>query len=237
MNKDSLTQRWEAMRVCTHPEATYNELLSLNQECKEAGAGYTEIQVASKFVHLLQTADDHAYIHLLTELARTGENSMIRDLWFIAQITCNQLKVISARPPPASHHLGMSASYQQGQGSPPQDQGPPFPCENSTAKCDWCGGPHMGDECFRKDPCNVLRFPLPEWPGGIPPASILAKYRKPHPRNPDWYLSRKTPTHQASVASISRMNHFAPSAAASATVSDRAAGLEGISCNDVKNIW
>jgi hypothetical protein len=224
------------MRVCTGPEATYNDLLALNQECKEAGSGYTDFQVASKFVHLLQTNHDHAYIHLLTVLARTRENSSIRDLWYIAQITCNQLKVVAARPRPATHHLGMNAA-NQGQGSPPQDQGPPFPCRTPTAKCDGCGGPHMGDECFKKDPCNVLSFPLPEWPGGIPPASILAKYRKPHPRNPDQYLSRKPPTHQASVASISRMNHSAPSAAPSAPVSDRAAGLEGISCNDLKQWW
>jgi hypothetical protein len=52
----------------------------------------------------------------------------------------------------------------------------------------------MSDRCFRKDPRNVLRFPLPEWPGGVPPPSILVKYRKPHPRNPDWYLSRKNPS-------------------------------------------
>jgi hypothetical protein len=71
MNKDSLTQRWEAMRVCTDPEATNNDLLALNQEHKEAGSGYTEFRVASKFVHLLQTNHDHAYIHILTELART----------------------------------------------------------------------------------------------------------------------------------------------------------------------
>jgi hypothetical protein len=29
MDKDSLTRRWEAMRVCTDPEVTYNELLAL----------------------------------------------------------------------------------------------------------------------------------------------------------------------------------------------------------------
>ena len=81
----------------------------------------------------------------------------------------------------------------------------------------------MSDRCFRKDPRNVLRFPLPEWPGGVPPTSILFKYRKPHPRNPDWYPSRKAPTHQARVALISRVNHSAPSAAASAPISNRAA--------------
>jgi hypothetical protein len=66
MNKDSLTQKWEAFRVCSDPEETYNELLSLNQECLEAGSGYAKFQVASKFVHLLQTYHDTAYIHLLT---------------------------------------------------------------------------------------------------------------------------------------------------------------------------
>jgi hypothetical protein len=95
----------------------------------------------------------------------------------------------------------------------------------------------MSDQCFRKDPRNVLRFPLPEWPGGVPPASILAKYRKPHPRKPDWYLSRKTPTRQTRVVLISRVKHSALSSAASAPVSDHAAGLEGISCNNVTNLW
>jgi hypothetical protein len=80
MNKDSLTQKWEAMRVCTDPEATNNDLLALNQECKEAGSGFTDFQVASKCLHLLQANHDHAYIHLLNQLARTGENSSIRDL-------------------------------------------------------------------------------------------------------------------------------------------------------------
>jgi hypothetical protein len=54
MNKDSLNQKWEAIRVCSDPEEAYNELLALNQECLEAGSGYTEFQVASKFVYLLQ---------------------------------------------------------------------------------------------------------------------------------------------------------------------------------------
>jgi hypothetical protein len=80
MNKDALTRKWEAIRVFTDPEVTYNEILPLNQECKEAGTGLSEFHVASKFVHLLQTADDHAYIHLLTEQARKGESAMIRDL-------------------------------------------------------------------------------------------------------------------------------------------------------------
>jgi hypothetical protein len=66
--------------VCSDPEVTYNELLALNQECTEAESGYTEFQVAFMFVHLLQTYQDTAYIHMLTELARYGESSSIRDL-------------------------------------------------------------------------------------------------------------------------------------------------------------
>jgi hypothetical protein len=56
--------------------------------------------------------------------------------------------------------------------------------------CDWCGSPHMTEQCYRRDPRNVFRFPLPEWQGGIPPASILAKYRKPQPKDPNWYRAR-----------------------------------------------
>jgi hypothetical protein len=82
----------------------------------------------------------------------------------------------------------------------------------------------MSDRCFRKDPRNVLRFPLPEWPGGVPPTSILVKYRKPHPRNPDWYMSRKIPTRQTKVV----VKHSALSSTASAPVSDHDAGLEDI---------
>jgi hypothetical protein len=91
MNKDALTPKWERTRVCFDPEVTFNELLALNQECVEVGSGYTDFQAASKFVHLLQTCHDTAYIHLLTELARTRMNSNIINLWYIAQITYNQL--------------------------------------------------------------------------------------------------------------------------------------------------
>jgi hypothetical protein len=156
-------------QVKKDPEVTYTELLALNQECTEAGSGYSEFQVASKFVHLLHTADDHAYIHLLTELARTGENSVIRDLWFIAQITWNQLKSIAARPPPSSHHLGMSASTQQGRGQRPKRRGP----------CDWCGAPgHDMDRCYSKDPENLKKFPASNWINGVPPNYISKKYSK-----------------------------------------------------------
>jgi hypothetical protein len=118
MNKDALTQRWEAIGFSTNLEASFNELLALNAECVDAGSWYTDFQVASKFVHLLQTCHDIAYIHLLTELARTGVNSNIRSLWYIAQITYNELKINAARPPLVIHHLGMSAYNHQGQGRP-----------------------------------------------------------------------------------------------------------------------
>jgi hypothetical protein len=160
MDKDDLTRAWEDIRVCTDPEVTYNRLLALNQECKEAGVGHSDFQVASKFVHLLQTADDRAYMHLLTELARKGESSQIKDLWFIAQITWKQLKVLQARAPPPSHHLGMSASA---------DRWPAVICE-------WCGAPHHDmDQCYSKDITNIQRHPQPNWRGVIP-QSTLDKY-------------------------------------------------------------
>jgi hypothetical protein len=102
---------------------------------------------------------------------------MIRDLWFIAQITWNQLKAISARPPPASHHLGMSASYQQGQGRNPKGRPVHGPCE-------WCGAAlHDMDRCYSKDPENLKKFPTHNWPNGVPPESILRKYHKEFPQN------------------------------------------------------
>jgi hypothetical protein len=129
-------------------------------------------------VHLLQTADDHAYIHLLTELARTGEKFMIRYLWFIAQITCNPLKVISARPPPASHHLGMSASYQQGQGKNPSAYNKP------AVTCEWCGAPHHDmEKCYSRDTTNIRKYPSPNWINGEPPEFILKKYCKNSSKN------------------------------------------------------
>jgi hypothetical protein len=66
--------------------------------------------------------------------------------------------------------------------------------DSNTHKCDWCGSPHMTYQCFRKNPCNVHLFPLPSWPDGIPPQSILVTYSKPQPRNPDWYLTHRKPT-------------------------------------------
>jgi hypothetical protein len=103
MTKDALVRRWEGIKVCTDPEATYNEILALNQECIEAGQGYSEFQVASKFVHLLQTADKRAYIHLLTELAKVGEQAQISQMWFVAQVTWKQIKDEQATPTPSQH--------------------------------------------------------------------------------------------------------------------------------------
>jgi hypothetical protein len=170
MDKDDLTRAWEDIRVCTDPEVTYNRLLALNQECKEAGVGHSDFQVASKFVHLLQTADDRAYMHLLTELARKGESAEIRQIWFIAQITWKQLKANQARSPPPTHHLGMSASYQQGQG------------QNSQGKfgpCLWCDGQHHTIErCYAKDTANIKKYPSKQWLNGVPPQGVLKKYYK-----------------------------------------------------------
>jgi hypothetical protein len=56
--------------------------------------------------------------------------------------------------------------------------------------CDWCGGPHLTEQCYRKDPRNVHHFPHPAWPGGVAPASVLATYRVPKPRNPHWYRTK-----------------------------------------------
>ena len=56
--------------------------------------------------------------------------------------------------------------------------------------CDWCGGPHLTEQCFRKDPRNVHHFPHPAWPGGVAPASVLAKYCVPKPKNPQWYRTK-----------------------------------------------
>ena len=146
ITKDTQIRKWEDIRVCKDPEATYNQLLEVNQECNEAGTGYSDFQVASKFVHLLQTADDRAYIHLLTELARMGENSSILHLWHIAQVTWNQIKIVNARIPPTSQHLGM---YSQSQ---PRRQ------------CSWCTGlGHVLDRCYAKDPTNLTKFPHPSW--------------------------------------------------------------------------
>ncbi len=80
MTKDALVRSWEDYRVCIDPETTYNDLLALNLECTESGQGYSEFQAATNYVTLLQTADDRAYIHLLTELTRVGENTPISQM-------------------------------------------------------------------------------------------------------------------------------------------------------------
>jgi hypothetical protein len=163
MNKDNLVRKWEDIRVCTDPEATYNLLLEVNQECTEAGAPYSDFQVASKFVHLLQTADDRAYIHLLTELARMGDNSNIVQLWHIAQVTWNQIKVINTRTPPTSQHLGMATQLQG----------------RSQSQCLWCTGiGHNSDRCYAKDPANLQLFPNKNWNNGEIPSYFKMRFHK-----------------------------------------------------------
>jgi hypothetical protein len=75
--------------------------------------------------------------------------------------------------------------------------------DSNTHKCDWCGSPHMTHQCFRKNPCNVHLFPLPYWPDGIPPQSILVTYSKPQPRDSNWYLAHRKPTGKAKTTKSS----------------------------------
>jgi hypothetical protein len=191
MNKDNLVRKWEDIRVCTDPEATYNHLLEVNQECTEAGAPYSDFQVASKFVHLLQTADDRAYIHLLTELARMGDNSNILQLWHIAQVTWNQIKVTNARTPPTSQHLGMATQLQA----------------TSKRQCLWCTGiGHSSDKCYARNPDNLKLFPNHRWPNGEVPNYMTLKFNKKYTQEEAQKMVRETPPrapaqyHQASLA-------------------------------------
>jgi hypothetical protein len=145
----------------------------VNAECVAAGVGHTSVQVATKFANLLQTHHETAYIPLLIDLARAGSTANIKDLWYMAQITANAL---AKNTPRIQQHVGQSAS------TPPANftrQSRPVP----TAPCDWCDGPHLEEECFRKDFTNIHRYPLPNWPGGIPPDYIVAKYNKNFPKN------------------------------------------------------
>jgi hypothetical protein len=160
MTKDDLVRRWEDIRVCTDPEFTYNQILALNQECIQAGQGYSDFQAASKFVHLLQTADKRAYIHLLTELARVGEQAHISQMWFVAQVTWKQIKAEQATPAP-SQHLGMAA------------QGPP------SRTCIWCTAPgHIAERCFAKDPDNMTKYPQQRWNNNGPSESMKRRYNR-----------------------------------------------------------
>ncbi len=85
---------------------------------------------------------------MLTELARYGESSSIRDLWHIAKMTCNQRKVVAAKPPPATHHLDMYASNTQQEITRP------------SSPCCWCGSPsHLEEHCYSKDTTNIQHHP------------------------------------------------------------------------------
>jgi hypothetical protein len=53
--------------------------------------------------------------------------------------------------------------------------------------CDWCGSPHKTEKCYRRDPMNMVRYPLQSWPQGVPPTSSLQRYNKTYPRDPTWY--------------------------------------------------
>jgi hypothetical protein len=91
INKDILSEKWNAISVCITPESTYNALLRVNAECANVGVGHTDVQMATKFGHLLQTHHPTAYIGLFTDLARAGSEASIQMLWHSAQITANAL--------------------------------------------------------------------------------------------------------------------------------------------------
>jgi hypothetical protein len=46
-------------------------------------------------------------------------------------------------------------------------------------------------QCYRQDPLNMIRYPHPSWPHGVPPASALNKLSKTKPRDPNWYRTVK----------------------------------------------
>jgi hypothetical protein len=71
----------------------------------------------------------------------------------------------------------------------------------ATPRCDWCGGPHMEERCYRKDPRNFYTFPLREWHGNPPPLSVMNNYCRWHPRNPNWYQPKTRPVQQSQVIS------------------------------------
>jgi hypothetical protein len=87
MGQAQLTRKWEAMTMCTDPEVTYNDLIDLNNQCTNAGIPYSNSHVETKFVHLLQTAHEVAYLPILSELAREGPAANIVNLWHVAQMT------------------------------------------------------------------------------------------------------------------------------------------------------
>jgi hypothetical protein len=63
----------------------------------------------------------------------------------------------------------------------------PIPQNTQFHMCDWCGSPHSTEECYRRDPLNMVRYPHKSWSHGVPPTSVLRRYNKPHPRDPSWY--------------------------------------------------
>jgi hypothetical protein len=205
MSKDFLIRKWEDIRECHDPEETYNLLLEVNQECSEAGSPYSDFQVASKYVHLLQTADDRAYIHLLTELARMGENCHILQIWHITQVTWNQIKKVNKRTPPPSQHLGMNAQTQ------PRRQ------------CLWCtGSGHSADRCYAKDPINLTKFPHHLWGSTGPPDFMKQRYHKQFTQEEATAMVRSTRAsgqhHRASLAwTPPPIFHAAPSEASTSS--------------------
>jgi hypothetical protein len=108
INKDIITEKWNAITVCTRLEITNNELLRVNAECVALGVGHTDQQMATKFGHLLHTHHPTAYIWIFTGLARAGNTATIQMLWYTAQITANALARNTLQPP-VSHHLGQQA--------------------------------------------------------------------------------------------------------------------------------
>jgi SH3-like domain-containing protein len=158
INKDILSEKWNAISVCITPETTYNEMLRVNAECANVGLGHIDVQMATKFGHLLQTHHPTAYIGVFTDLARAGSDATIQMLWHSAQITSNAL-ARNAIINPVSHQIGQQARAPRSafRNSTPSAQFTP----QARVKCDWCGGPHPLNECYNTDCTNVQRFPNP----------------------------------------------------------------------------
>jgi hypothetical protein len=173
-DRDDLRQKWNAITTCVSPESTYNELLSVEDECNSAGVGHSAEEVATKFAHLLQTHHSTAYIGLFTDLAKAGDQSTIQMLWHSAKITANALsrnavlhKIKDEQA--TSQHLGMAA---QSNGRSRQGWLP--------GPCTWCTATgHNVARCFAKDPQNMTKYPHPSWENQGPPESMKSRYHKP----------------------------------------------------------